>query len=796
MPTTIKFSNGKRIKFDRKPTEEEIEEVAKKLNIASGKKDLKKDFVEHPFKTTGKAIITPLAETLTGKSLQERALQATKPEEIQPGNALDYWSKFAKQAGSGMVGSVADIATTPASYIPIPGAKALGKIPIKGTTLGAIAKTVPISKLFTKAAPQIAKYQMALKNLPAKVALSRAPLIQAKASNQAIKTVKKALKTASMKRTEQEAINTIELAKRAGGLNKIQTQLGGQKGFINELSYLKKAGEFDKVEFDAIKDMISPKDMDDLFNLVKINKILGPHERVAAQQGLAELFTGKIPIRSQLNLLSEVFPKDFIQAILNKRSLFKKAAELGGEVLNIPRALMTSYDMSAPLRQGAFLIGRPKQWVPAFGNMFKYFFSEKAYQNSIKGIKSRPTYPLMREGKLALTDMVAGLAGREEAFMSRLAEKIPLIGPGVKASNRAYAGFLNKLRADVFDDLISSASRQGVKLNSKVLKNIGEFVSAATGRGKLPKALEKAAVGINSVFFSPRLMSSRLTLMNPQFYTKLDPFTRKEALKSLFTFAGTAGTVMTLAAAGGAKIGADPRSADFGKIKKGNTRFDVLGGFQQYIRMASQLVTGEHISSTTGVKTTVGEGFKPLNRAEIISRFAQSKTAPTTSFVINALKGRGSLGQDFDLTEEVAGRFIPMVAQDMYDLYKDRGFEGIGMAIPAIFGVGIQTYSPSPSGVVYAARSVKKYARDLIKQGRPEEARKLKEDNRDILILGEALKKAQAKLNSFKRRQREIRKNINIPNEVKEIKIKELDRLIEELEGKMEEVKQKYYKPQ
>lgn len=188
-------------------------------------------------------------------------------------------------------------------------------------------------------------------------------------------------------------------------------------------------------------------------------------------------------------------------------------------------------------------------------------------------------------------------------------------------------------------------------------------------------------------------MTSRLSLLNPVFYIKLQPEVRKEALKSLFTFAGTALSVAGLAKAGGStSVGFDPRSADFMKLKANNTRYDFLGGFQQPVRLAAQLIAGEIISTTTGKTLTLGEGYKPITRLGIIGRFLEYKEAPLVSFATGLLRGRTSLGEKFDLKTETENRFIPMVIQDMTDLYNEKGLEGIPLAFPAMFGVGVQTY--------------------------------------------------------------------------------------------------------
>jgi len=360
------------------------------------------------------------------------------------------------------------------------------------------------------------------------------------------------------------------------------------------------------------------------------------------------------------------------------------------ETINIPRALMATADVSAGFRQGIFIAARrPKQFAKEFIRQFKYLTSEKAYKNLKADIVTDVDYPIMKKNGLALADLQHGLSAKEEAFMSTWAEKIPGIGKITRASQRAYTGLLNKLRFDYYKDFLKKADELGIT-DEKYFKDAAEFVGAATGRGGLGN-FERSAVALNAVLFSPRLMISRLKLLNPIYYAKLHPEVRKEALKSLFSFAGATMGVLTLAKMAGAEVGADPRSADFGKIKIRDTRIDIMGGFQQYIRMAAQITSGKYVSSTTGKEITLGEGYGSATRWDIFLRQLESKESPVASFATAILKGKDYTGKDVKVGKEIGQRFVPMVIQDIYDIAKeDPSLLPLGML--GMTGMGLQTY--------------------------------------------------------------------------------------------------------
>ncbi|MDD5015298.1 MAG: hypothetical protein PHW73_09425 [Atribacterota bacterium] len=509
-----------------------------------------------------------------------------------------------------------------------------------------------------------------------------------------VKKVIDALKGAKSVRGEQETIYAKARSQKFAKMQAVGEKVRGEKGFYAQLGALK--GELPRAEFETIRNKLTQEDIDSLFNMVKDSNQIGEWDKLSAREGLAKLFGeygGKVPTENELAMLNKVFGEDFTKTILSKRTFFEQAKFIGTQIANIPRSLMASIDLSAPMRQGVFLIGRPKQFFPSFKKMFGAFKSEESYKAIQDAIVTHPDFQLARDSNLSLTDMDVMLGQREEAFMSNWAEKIPLVGRGVRASGRAYVGFLNKLRFDVFADLVNKAEGLGLdpRKNRDLTKSIADFINNATGRGTLPNGLQKSAIALNNIFFSPRLIMSRLNLLNPQFYVKQKPFVRKEALKSLFSFIGFGLGAITLAKMAGAEVSNDSRSSDFMKIKIGNTRIDPWGGFQQLAVIASRIVSGKYISSTTGKEMTLGEGYKPMTRADIIQRFFESKLAPIPSFIVALAKGQNAIGEKINVPLEVVQRFIPMVLQDMYDLAKDSpGL--LPASVLGVFGMGLQTY--------------------------------------------------------------------------------------------------------
>lgn len=508
-----------------------------------------------------------------------------------------------------------------------------------------------------------------------------------------------AIKEAKPIRKEAEALYTAERAKRVAAGSKVLQQGAGEKGFYQTLGTLK--GELPKPKFESPRLKFAQDEIDDLFDSIKRTD-LDFFDKINASTGLTKILGpkgGGIPTDSELKLLQKVYGPELVEAVRSKRSTWEKVKEGIAEALNVPRALMASMDMSAPLRQGRVLISaHPKKGAQSFKEMVKYFGNENTFKLAMEDIMRRPTAPLMKQSGLSLTDVTAdavGLTNKEEGFMTNLAAKIPVAGRLVKASERAYVGFLNKMRADVFDDLAGEYIAGGIKPSDRpeVFQSLAKFINTATGRGDLGK-FSTAAPLLNGVFFSPRFMASRIQMLNPAWYLKQSPEVRKEAAKTFVKFVGSGVALLSLAKLGGAEVEMDPRSTDFGKIKIGNTRYDTWGGFQQWTRFIAQLATGEVKSSTTGkLRQLSKKEFPYQSRLDHSFNFFVGKFAPIPALIADLARGQNMVGEPLDWKEETYEKVIPLYVLDVAEAVSQTGLGAIATAgVPAFFGVSVQTY--------------------------------------------------------------------------------------------------------
>ena len=386
---------------------------------------------------------------------------------------------------------------------------------------------------------------------------------------------------------------------------------------------------------------------------------------------------------------------------------------LYGKIRDFNRTLLTSLDLSAAGRQGLPLIAEKEYWT-SLDDMFKSAGSQAFYDDLRNMVDSsplaQPTYmPVMRNGKPVRSRVTGNvkikkmpsfydqvgldLTTHEETTGSKLAEMIP----GVKASSRAYQGFLTKLRFDTFNRMMQDLANTGVNIQQDIAKGkqLAEFINNSTGRGSLGK-MEKHAWVLNEAFFAPRLMAAKLRryaqIFQPSFYMKTEPQVRNAALKSIISTAAfgiMAGELMKMA---GATVNNDPTNSDFRKIRFGNTRLDPFGGDQQYIVAAARMLTGNHTSPATNRTTRpkdVNEYF--VNMGKTVGEFGMNKVSPAVGFAAQILTGKNRAGGKLNIPDAAVESTVPLLLQDLEKIYQeDPGLLPLG--ILPFLGVGVQTF--------------------------------------------------------------------------------------------------------
>jgi len=365
------------------------------------------------------------------------------------------------------------------------------------------------------------------------------------------------------------------------------------------------------------------------------------------QSALIRLLTGNVPTERGQRLLQEVFGPELVAAVRGKRTLLQRGGEVAFDVaFLIPKAVRSSWDASAPLRQGVVFTLNPRRATLAaesFADMIRAGFKRDAqgfatdlYMDTVDPAKNRWAGELYASGapkRLFLHDPRGAMAltDKEEFYASQLIEQIPSLGgdlrpligrgtakqiaisaatlpirafgSGVRRSELMYGTYLNQLRNKVATRTLEQWERSGKPINAADVDALIDGVNVFTGRGNLGSFFEKAAPVLSATFWSPRLAVSRFQAMglairggtlDVAIRNTPGARARRELAKDMVAFVGTGATILgALKAFNVADVELDPRSTDFGKVRVGNTRFDFWGGFQSTARFVAQVTAAQ-----------------------------------------------------------------------------------------------------------------------------------------------------------------------------------------------------------
>ena len=389
---------------------------------------------------------------------------------------------------------------------------------------------------------------------------------------------------------------------------------------------------------------------------------------------------------------------------------------LYAKIRDFNRTLLTGLDVSGAGRQGLPLIAEPEYWA-SLDDMFKSLGSQGYYDNLHQMVQSAPWsqkryVPVLTKGgqrvisKITQTAKLKELpsfyeewgvdfARHEESQGSKAAEKWI---PGIKASNRAYNGFLTKLRFDTFNRMAQDLMNSGVDITKDIVvgKQLAEFVNNSTGRGSLGK-LQSIAPVLNEAFFAPKLMAAKVRryaqVFDPYTYHTMNPMIRRAAMKSLLSTAAFGVAFGELFRQMGADVNNDPTNSDFRKVKIGKLRIDPFGGDQQYLVAGVRLLSGQYTSpkrpNRTYTSDDVNEFFQ--NQGATLGNFTLNKLAPIPAFAWQLFTGESRKGGKFSIPEGIVNSTVPLVIQDITEIIKEDP-NLLPLGVLPVLGMGTQTF--------------------------------------------------------------------------------------------------------
>lgn len=396
------------------------------------------------------------------------------------------------------------------------------------------------------------------------------------------------------------------------------------------------------------------------------------------------------PVLRDLEAQQATLKKEIKDAIRSLKPLTTK--EKIFEVLNVPRAMLLSFDLSA-LRQGGKLsLANPELLFNNFLPMLKAFTSDKVSNQINEEIFNHPDAWRIGRSKLELSSLDGGLTRGEEEYArsTKFLDKIPLIGAGVRASERAFVTFVNLVR---FQALLkySGTVRNGSPTNEEMVI-MGSAINILSGKGDFGKN-SGAIPLLNAIMLAPRYTLSQFQTLAgvPIWRARNSPEVRNLIIKQYARMLSSFGLLTAMMLWFGFDVEEDPTSTDFLKFRKERTRLDFGTGLLQPIVLLSRAAAQQ-------VKSPVTGKVSPFS-FETIAQFGRGKLSPLTAMAIDITVGKDVVGRKVTVrtvegVKDVAfNRLMPISIQDITEVLKEQGLDDAAIfGLLSILGQGVSTF--------------------------------------------------------------------------------------------------------
>lgn len=553
----------------------------------------------------------------------------------------------------------------------------------------------------------------------------------------AIKATERALAETQRRISEKDLLPKTSTKVSSPELDAIRKRLEESKSELSALQ--EEAGIPEKLRLERAKKYVQ-KQTGVLQERLK-NGDFGPKKKpnpVIADTELTRLRAEKLKAQ-------ELFDVAQYEAELKNRTRAQKIKDGLLEAWGLTRALRATGEFSFILVQGGVqTLAHPMNAAVAVRTMFSHFASEARSEAWTRNLKSQEYYPRMKASKLAITEADAKMTSREELFLSGwvnhiwdfLGKPLDLISKKAyetwkkanpsKAFERAGVGYMNTMRLYRYLDGEAMLQKEGKTFESHIddYKNMADVINTFTGRASLGP-LEGYSKPLAAVFFSPRNWASTIKQTTPYAFYYLGRMhsegdawykpsvAQKIALSDYMKYVGLTTSLVFMAKAiaderddDELSVDMDPTSADFMKIKLGNTRVDPWGGRIQMIVYQARLLSDSMVKN--GKSQRLGTGLAST-KAGLTIDIIKNKFAPSMSILYKFMdtklkKGengeyvRHNFGTEYSAQDEAIANMYPIYWETIKELHQEQPSTVAGfLDFLSFIGIGTQTYVPKDS---------------------------------------------------------------------------------------------------